>query len=177
MLLADCFCHNTGFWASACICKQAYSQTISTAQFRGIFPSLCSNVPIHKQSRSPMKGWTRQPHSLLCEGHGPGAGPSEWGSAPAHFTGPAAQESVSKCWRMAGESKQRCRLEGARAQQCGCSCLTKLAYELIPSPEKRWRNRANSFCVSLSSAHCTIQTSQLPFFPSVWQAMQRPRDI
>lgn len=66
---------------------------------------------------------------------------------------------------MAGESKQRHRLEGAGAQQCGCSCLTKLAYELIPSPEKRSRNWANTFSVSLSSAYCTIQTSQLPFFP------------
>lgn len=66
---------------------------------------------------------------------------------------------------MAGESKERHRLEGARAQQCGGSCLTKQAYELIPSPEKRPRNRANAFSVSLSSAHCPIQTSQLFFLP------------
>lgn len=65
--------------------------------------------------------------------------------------------------------------EGAGEQHCACSCLTKVAHELIPSPEKRSRNGAKAFYASVTCS-LPVQTSQFPFVP-VRPAMAQPCDV
>lgn len=65
--------------------------------------------------------------------------------------------------------------EGAGEQHCGCSCLTKLAHELIPSPEKRSRNEAKAFSASVACS-LPVQTSQFLFVP-VRPAMAQLCDV